>query len=176
MSTLMERAALIRLVILDVDGVLTDGRLYLGDDGQEYKAFFAQDGLGIRLLQASGVIVAIITGKTSTTVIHRMNTLGIKYVFQGQLDKRIAFQQLCTQLQLQPLQVAYVGDDVNDVPVMQQVGLAIAVANAHYLAVQYAHWRTQASGGQGAVREVCELIMQAQGTLTTQLKQYGILL
>lgn len=145
-----------------------------GDDGQEYKAFFAQDGLGIRLLQASGVIVAIITGKTSTTVMHRMNTLGIKYVFQGQLDKLIAFQELCTQLQLQPAQTAYVGDDVNDVAVMQRAGLAIAVANAHPLAVQYAHWQTQAFGGQGAVRELCELIMQAQGTLATQLQRYGI--
>jgi len=174
METLFEKAKQIRLVIFDVDGVLTDGSLYLGDDGQEYKAFYAQDGLGIKLLQATGVMIGIISARTSQVVTHRMKSLGVQYIYQGKLDKLPAFKELCEESQLSPHQVAYVGDDLIDVPVMKQVGLAIAVANAHFLVTKYAHWQTTTTGGRGAVREVCELIMQAQGTYDEQLKRFGI--
>lgn len=175
MKLVLEKAALVRLVIFDVDGVLTDGRLYLDNKGEEYKAFYAQDGLGMTMLQATGVLIAIITARRSEVVTHRMQSLGIKYVYQGQADKVMAFNQLCQQLPLEPQQIAYVGDDLNDIAVMSQVGLAIAVANAHALVIKQAHWQTRAKGGCGAAREVCELIMQAQGTWTTQLGQYGII-
>ncbi len=175
MQAVLAKAALIRVVIFDVDGVLTDGSLYLDNNGQEYKAFYARDGVGMTLLQATGVAIAIITARSSHVVTHRMQSLGIQYVYQGQQNKVNAFNELCHKLQLTPLQVAYVGDDINDIPVMLQVGLAITVADAPALVVQHAHWQTQALGGRGAAREVCELIMQAQGTWTTQLSQYGII-
>jgi len=174
MKNLFERAAKIRLVIFDVDGVLTDGHLFVGDDGQEYKAFHARDGLGMTMLQASGVILGIITGRTSKVVTHRMHLLGIQHVFQGQVDKLPAFQTLCQQLQFNPEQVAYVGDDVIDVPILKEAGLAIAVADANELILPYIHWQTRLPGGRGAAREVCELIMKAQGTLAKQLQRYGI--
>jgi 3-deoxy-D-manno-octulosonate 8-phosphate phosphatase (KDO 8-P phosphatase) len=173
-KSLLEKAELIRLVIFDVDGVLTDGSLYLGNDGEELKAFYVRDGLGMKLLQATGVIIAIITAKISRIVVRRMEELGIHHVFQGQHNKLIAFKMLCEELQLEPQQVAYVGDDVIDVPVMLKVGLAIAVGDADALVVERAHWQTQSAGGRGAAREVCELIMQAQGSLTKQLSRFGI--
>lgn len=173
MKNIFERATQIRLVIFDVDGVLTDGHLFVGDDGQEYKAFHARDGLGMTMLQATGVILGIITGRTSQVVTHRMHLLGIQHVFQGKTNKLPAFQTLCQQLQLLPEQVAYVGDDVIDIPVLKEVGLAIAVADANELILPYIHWQTRLPGGRGAAREVCELIMQAQGTLASQLQRYG---
>ncbi len=174
MDEIITKAALIRLVIFDVDGVLTDGSIFIGDAGEEYKAFFSRDGLGMTMLQRSGVEIGIITGRCSQVVLHRMQSLGIEYIFQGQSDKLPAFQQLCQQLNLQPQQVAYVGDDVIDLPVMQQVGLAIAVGDAHPIVTKYTHWQTHSTGGRGAVREVCELIMQAQGKLAEQLSYYGL--
>jgi 3-deoxy-D-manno-octulosonate 8-phosphate phosphatase (KDO 8-P phosphatase) len=174
METVFEKAKPIRLVIFDVDGVLTDGSIYIGDDGQEYKAFYAPDGLGIKLLQATGVIISIITARNSPVVTHRMKSLGIQYIYQGKLDKLSTYKQLSEELQLKPQQIAYVGDDLLDIPVMREVGLAVAVANAHFLVAKQAHWQTQASGGRGAAREVCELIMQAQGTYATQLAHLGI--
>jgi 3-deoxy-D-manno-octulosonate 8-phosphate phosphatase (KDO 8-P phosphatase) len=173
-KSLLEKAALIRLVVFDVDGVLTDGSLYLGNDGEELKAFYVRDGLGIKLLQSTGVDIGIITAKTSRIVARRMEELGVRHVFQGQHDKLSAFNFLCEELQLEPKQVAYVGDDVIDVPVMLEVGLAIAVGDAHALVVERAHWQTQSAGGRGAAREVCELIMQAQGSLIEQLSRFGI--
>jgi 3-deoxy-D-manno-octulosonate 8-phosphate phosphatase (KDO 8-P phosphatase) len=173
-QTIVEKARQIRLVIFDVDGILTDGSLYFGVEGGEYKVFNARDGMGMVLLQMSGVAIAIITGLTSHAVTQRMESLGIHHVFQGQRNKLEAFHQLCEKLQLTPQQVAYVGDDVNDVPVMSQVGLAITVADAHPWAVKYAHWQTQAAGGHGAAREICDFIMQAQGTFVEQLSHYGI--
>ncbi|MDM8559538.1 3-deoxy-manno-octulosonate-8-phosphatase KdsC [Candidatus Parabeggiatoa sp. HSG14] len=174
MKTIFGKAKQIRLVVFDVDGVLTDGSLYLGEDGHEYKAFYAPDGLGMKLLQATGIIIGIISARTSQVVTHRMLSLGIEHVYQGKLDKLSAFKQLCDKLHIEPQQVAYVGDDLLDIPVMLHVGLAIAVANAHFLVIKNAHWQTQAAGGRGAAREVCELIMQAQGTFTAQLSHHGI--
>lgn len=174
MQWVFEKATQIRLVVFDVDGVLTDGSLYLDDEGKEYKAFYARDGLGMTMLQKTGVIIGIITARRSKVVTHRMQDINVQHVYQGQADKLLALKQLCDKLSLTPQQLAYVGDDLNDVPVMQQVGLAIAVADAHPLVIKQAHWQTQAAGGRGAAREICELIMQAQGTLAEQLNSYGI--
>jgi 3-deoxy-D-manno-octulosonate 8-phosphate phosphatase (KDO 8-P phosphatase) len=172
MKEILERAAKIKLVVFDVDGVLTDGSLFLGDDGQEYKAFNSRDGHGMKMLQRSGVEIAIITGRTSQVVALRMASLGIEQVYQGQQDKITAFEDLLSKLKLDPSEIAYVGDDVVDVPVMRRVGLAIAVADGHALAKAYAHWHTPNRGGRGAARDVCELLMRAQGTLDEQMRQY----
>lgn len=172
MQDIMDKAAAIRLVIFDVDGVLTDGSLFIGDDGQEYKAFNSRDGHGMKMLQASGVDIGIITGRTSQVVKYRMDSLGIKHVYQGQLDKLPAFEELIQQLGLSPEQVAYVGDDVVDLPILVRAGLAIAVQDAHPLVKQHSHWITPNCGGRAAARDVCELIMQSQDTLQSQLGKY----
>jgi 3-deoxy-D-manno-octulosonate 8-phosphate phosphatase (KDO 8-P phosphatase) len=172
MQDILEKAAQIKLVIFDVDGVLTDGGLFFGDDGQEYKAFYSRDGLGMKLLQRSGVEIGVITARSSNVVMHRMENLGIKHVHQGRLDKLSAYHEMIKELNLTPEQTAYVGDDVVDLPVMQIVGLAIAVADAHPMVKQHAHWTTQHGGGRGAARDVCELIMEACGTLETQLRSF----
>lgn len=171
---ILARAKQIKLAIFDVDGVLTDGSLFMGDDGLEYKAFNARDGLGMKMLQATGVTLAIITGKTSQVVEHRMRVLNIKHVLQGQLDKQVAFTKLCHQLKIAPEAVAYLGDDVIDVPVLKKVGLAVAVADAHPMILPYTHWQLAHKGGRGAARELCELIMYAQGNLEAQMQRYGI--
>jgi len=172
MQDIMEKASGVRLVIFDVDGVLTDGSLFIGDDGQEYKAFNSRDGHGMKMLQASGVDIGIITGRTSQVVKYRMDSLGIKHVYQGQQDKLPAFESLLQQLGLVPAQVAYVGDDVVDLPILIRAGLAIAVQDAHPLVKRHCHWITPSTGGRAAARDVCELIMQAQGTLESQLSRY----
>ena len=172
MKDILAKAAQIKLVVFDVDGVLTDGSLFVGDDGQEYKAFHSRDGLGMKLLRKSGVEIGIITARTSEVVKHRMENLDIEHVYQGRLEKLPALEELLAKLRLSFEQTAYVGDDVVDLPVMRQVGLAIAVQDAHPLAKQHAHWQTPHSGGRGAARDVCELIMEAQHTLDTQLKPY----
>jgi len=172
MKDILERAAQIKLVIFDVDGVLTDGSLFLGDDGLEYKAFNSRDGHGMKMLQKSGVTIAIITGRTSKVVEYRMQSLGIEHVYQGQLDKRIAFAELLEKLALDANQVAYVGDDVVDLPVMAKVGLAIAVQDAHSMVLKHAHWQTPSCGGRGAGRDVCEMLMEARGVLQEELDSY----
>ena len=146
MNDILERASQIKLLIFDVDGVLTDGSLFLGDDGQEYKAFHSQDGHGIKMLQKHGVRCAIITGRTSRVVEHRMRNLGIDLIYQGQENKLEGFAHLLERVQLQPEQVAYVGDDVVDLPVMRKVGFAIAVSDAHPWVLKHAHWQTPARG------------------------------
>ena len=172
MKDILARAAQIKLVIFDVDGVLTDGSLFVGDDGQEYKAFHSRDGFGMKLLKNSGVDIGIITARTSEVVKHRMENLGIEHVYQGQLEKLPAFEKLVAKLGLSLEQTAYVGDDVVDLPVLRRAGLAIAVQDAHPLAKQHAHWQTPHGGGRGAARDVCELIMEAQNTLDAQLTKY----
>jgi 3-deoxy-D-manno-octulosonate 8-phosphate phosphatase (KDO 8-P phosphatase) len=172
MQDIFEKARDIRLVIFDVDGVLTDGSLFIGDDGEEYKAFNSRDGHGMKMLQKSGVDIGIITGRTSNVVRHRMDSLGIKHVYQGQLDKLPAFEDLIAKLELKPEQVAYVGDDVVDLPILIRAGFAIAVQDAHEMVKQHSHWTTPNPGGRRAARDVCELIMQAQGTLENQLNYY----
>lgn len=167
-----DRLSGLKLLILDVDGVLTDGRLFFDDLGREYKCFHARDGHGLKLLRQSGVDVAVISGRKSNSVAIRMQSLGITHVYQGHEDKRAAFIEILRAFNVSPKQVAYVGDDVLDLPIMMQVGFAVAVADANFAVKQRADWCTQTPGGLGAVREVCDLIMQAQGTFDAMLQSY----
>ena len=170
MQDIQHKAAAIRLIIFDVDGVLTDGSLFIGDDGQEYKAFNSKDGHGMVMLQETGVQIAIITGRTSEVVRIRMASLGIERLYQGKRQKLPAYEELKQLTGFSDEQIAY--DDVVDLPVMTKVGLAIAVQDAHELAKQHAHWITPSGGGRGAAREVCELIMDAQGNLQRLMQLY----
>lgn len=172
MKDILARAKAIKLVIFDVDGVLTDGRLFLGDDGQEYKAFNSKDGHGIKMLQSTGVDIGIITGRTSEVVRIRMESLGISHVYQGKRDKLPSYYELRDKLNLTDDEIAYVGDDVVDLPIMSKVGLAIAVQDAHPFVIQHAHWQTPHAGGCGAGRDVCELLMESQGHLQQTLESY----
>jgi len=168
----LEKAAKIKLVIFDVDGVLTDGSLFLGDDGLEYKAFHSLDGHGMKMLQDSGVDIAIITARTSKVVEYRMASLNIEHVYQGAKDKIVAFNKLVEKLHISTDEIAYVGDDVVDLPVMTKVGLAITPDNGHPFVVEHADWQTTRPGGRGAARDVVELIMEAQGKLQDKLQSY----
>jgi 3-deoxy-D-manno-octulosonate 8-phosphate phosphatase (KDO 8-P phosphatase) len=168
----MEQARRIRLLILDVDGVLTDGKLFFDYQGNEYKSFHARDGHGMKMLQQSGVVIAVISGRESPIVTLRMQSLGVTHVYQGQEDKRAAFNALLEKLALSSDEVAYVGDDVIDLPVMMHVGLAIAVADANEAVKACADWNTTLNGGVGAVREVCDLILQAQDKFEPLLEHY----
>lgn len=172
MQKIIEKAKLIRLVIFDVDGVLTDGKLFFDEQGREYKSFNTKDGHGFKMLHGSGVDIAIISGRQSHSVSVRMANLGVKHVFQGQEDKTIAFKALCEKLSLQPEQVAYVGDDLPDLPLMNRVGLSIAVGDAHIAVKSQADWCTTLAGGNGAAREVCDLVMRAQQTLETSIRSH----
>jgi 3-deoxy-D-manno-octulosonate 8-phosphate phosphatase (KDO 8-P phosphatase) len=172
MKDILERTKEIKLVIFDVDGVLTDGSIIIGDDGEEYKAFHSRDGHGMRLLQYTGVEIGIITGRTSKVVEYRMNSLGINHLYQGQKVKLPAFEDMIDRLGIKPAQCAYVGDDWVDLAVMKRVGLAIAVQDADAIVKKHAHWITPANGGKGAAREVCELIMEGQGSLQDQIERH----
>jgi len=168
----LARAAKIRLVIFDVDGVLTDGKLYFDEQGYEYKCFHVRDGHGIKLLRTTGVESAVISGRRAASVTRRMENLGIHLVYQGIEDKLGVFDSLCQELSLSPEQVAHVGDDLVDLPVMRRVGLSIAVADAHSSVLPHTDWQTRNPGGNGAAREVCDLIMEAQGTLAGVIHRY----
>ncbi len=172
MQDVLARAKAVRLVIFDVDGVLTDGSLFLGDQGEEYKAFNSRDGHGMTMLQETGVILAVITGRTSEVVRLRMESLGIQHLFQGRRDKLPAYEDLKRSLGLEDAQIAYVGDDLMDLPILRRAGLAVAVGDAHPLVQRHAHWQTPSGGGRGAARDLCELIMEAQGTLPGMLECY----
>lgn len=167
------RAGRLRVVGFDVDGVLTDGRLYYNDRGEEMKAFSTLDGHGIKMLAGCGIVVAIITGRRSPTVEHRARNLGINYLFQGIEDKRAAMFSLLGDLGIEPEHAAYMGDDVVDLPVMQACGFAAAPANAHSLVRERAHWVSGARGGEGAVRECCDFVLGAQGKLDLALRPYA---
>lgn len=173
---LLNRAKAIRLLLLDVDGVLTDGRLYYGNNGEELKAFNIQDGLGIKLLQRNDIQVGIITGRSSELVARRASELGIKLIVQGREDKLTALEEtldaVSEESRLQMEQIAFLGDDLPDVAVIRRVGLGVAVANAREFVVENAHWQTTAKGGHGAVRELAEMILQAQGKLDSTLSSY----
>ena len=169
---LAQRIQAIRLVAFDVDGILTDGGLYLTDSGEEFKRFNSLDGHGLKMLKASGVELAIITGRTSRCVELRAKNLGITRLYQGVEDKWGTMQTLLAELNLAAEAAAYMGDDVVDLPVMRRMGLSISVPNAPQVVRDHAHYLTQREGGHGAVREACELIMSAQGTLDTQLAPY----
>jgi len=157
--------------VLDVDGVLTDGKLYFDHAGNEMKAFNTRDGLGMKALQRVGIEVAVITGRKSEAVSYRMNQLGIAHVYQGREDKLDAFLDLLKITRLDAQQVCFAGDDWIDLPVLMRVGLAVSVADAEDHVKQQAHWITQRNGGHGAVREICNLILKAQGKDQTILDE-----
>ena len=169
---LSKRAASIKLLLLDVDGVLTDGRLFFGNNGEEFKSFSTLDGQGIKTLQKSGVKVGIITGRTSNLVARRANDLGISIVVQGREDKWDALQEILQEHPAGLDEIAFMGDDWPDLTVMTRVGLALTVANAHPSVASRAHWQSSERGGEGAVRAACDLIMQAQGTFDAALASY----
>ena len=174
MHDVIEKAKNIRIVIFDVDGVLTDGTLYFTDSGEEIKAFNSRDGHGMKMLKASGVELAIITARESRSVKLRAENLNITLLYQGEKNKLKVFESLVTKLKLDMSSCAYVGDDLIDLPVMTRCGLSICVPSSPILVKKHAHYVTNSEGGQGAVREVCEMIMRSQGTLDEQLEKYLI--
>lgn len=161
------RAQKIKLLICDIDGVFSDGRIYLGNQGEELKAFNTKDGFGIKALINSGFEVAVITGRHSQIVQQRMTSLTVPYIYQGQENKLQAYQQLKDKLQLSDEQIAYIGDDGPDLPVMELVGLAVAVNDAHPLIKRISHYTTMLPGGFGAVRELTDLLMLENGKSLT---------
>lgn len=169
---LHERVRAVRIVIFDVDGVLTDGSLFYGDDGQEYKSFNSRDGHGIKMLRDSGVEAAILTGRTSKVVMHRARNLGISRIVQGSHDKLASYEAMLAELALKPEETAFMGDDLVDLPVLRRCGLACSVPDAPDEVKERAHYVTRAGAGRGAARELCELIMRTQGTWAEQLAKY----
>ena len=173
---ILSRAKSIRLLLLDVDGVLTDGQLYFGNNGEELKTFNIQDGLGIKLLQKNGVEVGIITGRSSALLTRRAEELGIKLVIQGREDKLAALEEVLRndkeKYSYKMQEIAFLGDDLPDLAVISRVGLGVAVADAHNFVAKHAHWQTSKKGGCGAVRELAELILQAKDTLDSILLDY----
>jgi 3-deoxy-D-manno-octulosonate 8-phosphate phosphatase (KDO 8-P phosphatase) len=172
MQDIYAKARRVRLAAFDVDGVMTDGALYLTDGGEEIKAYHSLDGHGLKMLRQSGVELAIITGRTSRNVALRAKNLGIELLYQGVEDKAIAFAELLAARGLEASATAYMGDDVVDLPVLTRCGLALSVPDAPLIVKQHVDYVTRAGGGRGAVREICELIMHAQGTLDTRLQSY----
>ena len=173
MTYARDKALPIKLLALDVDGVLTDGRIYYGNNGEELKAFNIKDGLGIKLLQRAGVTVAIITGRESAIVTRRATELGISNVIQGREDKRQALEELCKRLGLSLDECAYMGDDLPDLGAINSVGLGMGVADAAGPVREAAHWCSSLCGGAGAVREACEFILQAKGKLAELEETYS---
>lgn len=171
-SELQAKAHNIKLLLLDVDGVLTDGRLYFSNGGEEFKAFSTLDGHGIKMLQKSGVRVGIITGRTSNLVAKRASDLGITILIQGREDKWDALQEILNEHPFALDEIAFMGDDWPDLTVMCRVGLALTPANGHFSVVERSHWQSKARGGEGAVREVCDLIMKAQNSFDRVLQNY----
>ena len=168
----LKLASKIRMVLFDVDGVLTDGRLFFSDSGDETKSFHSRDGLGINLLQESGVGVGIITARQSKLVAHRARDLNIQHLYQGRKEKFPAYLELCENLQLSADEVAFVGDDVVDLPIMLNVGLAVTVPQGHHIVKERSHWTTPHEAGAGAARDVCELIMHAQDSYSKVMAQF----
>ena len=169
---ILAKAKRVELIIFDVDGVLTNGALILGDHGNEYKMFHVRDGFGLVMLRNSGCHIAAISGRSLAVASQYLTELGIEYIYQNQTDKNQAFEDLLSKLKLEAQAAAYVGDDFIDLPVMDNAGFAIAVADAHPQVIKAADWTTKAKGGHGAAREVCELIMQARGTLADQVQRF----
>jgi 3-deoxy-D-manno-octulosonate 8-phosphate phosphatase (KDO 8-P phosphatase) len=172
MQDILAKAKNIRLVIFDVDGVLTTGALTYRPDGSEDKTFHVQDGMGMRMLASSGIHVAIITARNSPVVEKRMQDLNIEHVYQGYSDKIIAFEDVKKKLNMQDHEIAYMGDDLPDLPVMLRVGLSISVPNGASIIQQHANYVTKKKGGKGAVRELSDLILQAQNKYDVLIKNY----
>ena len=167
MQGLNEKARAIRCLICDVDGVLTDGRIYLSPQGDQFSVFHAHDGLGLKMLLRAGIEVGIITARESPLAKSRLEELGIRHVYHGQEDKRIAYEKIRTDLQLEHAQMAFIGDDLVDLACIRLAGLGITVPNAVPLLFEHADWQTTKHGGNGAVREVAELLLSAQDKLQT---------
>ncbi|MBM4195999.1 MAG: HAD-IIIA family hydrolase [Gammaproteobacteria bacterium] len=159
---LLDRAARIRLLVLDVDGVMTDGRLWYDAAGREFKAFNVRDGYGIRQLMRAGITVAVISGRASESAAGRMRDLGIEHALLGREDKEPAFDELLARTRIAAAETACVGDDAPDIPLLRRAGLAVAVADCHECLAPVAAWRTSRPGGRGAVREVCDLLLAAR--------------
>ena len=172
MNKLIEHAKNIKCLICDLDGVLTDGLLYIDNHFNELKTFHIRDGVGLKLLMAAGIEVAVITGSHNAVVDHRMQQLGIVHYYKNQLDKQEAFKELKNRLNLQNEDIAYIGDDIPDVPIMQQVGFSVAVADAVHHIKEIALWQTSLPGGRGAVRELCDLILNAQNKMDLAIAGY----
>lgn len=171
-NELEQRLRAVRLLALDVDGVLTDGRIYVADTGERIRAFDVKDGSGIVYLQRAGVRVALLSGENRDAVRHRAERLGIETALLGYKDKRLGLAELLKAEEARPEAICYVGDDLPDLPVMRAVGLGVAVADAHPLVLAEAGWVTSKPGGRGAVREVCERILKAQGKWRGILARY----
>jgi 3-deoxy-D-manno-octulosonate 8-phosphate phosphatase (KDO 8-P phosphatase) len=170
-SLVERRASRIKLLLMDCDGVLTDGSIWLVEDGEQ-KAFNVKDGLGIDLLHKAGLKSGVISGRTSQTLAQRAGELGMAFVRQGEPDKIAAFQEILTAAGVESNEVAYIGDDLNDIPLMRRSEFAVAVADAVEEARSVAHYVTEARGGEGAVREVIEIILRAQGRWSDIVKRY----
>jgi 3-deoxy-D-manno-octulosonate 8-phosphate phosphatase (KDO 8-P phosphatase) len=172
MQSIAERAQRIKIAVFDVDGVMTDGSLYLSDAGEEIKAYHVLDGHGLKMLKHSGVQLAIITSRKSRGVERRAENLGITHLYQGVENKLVTFNSLLGALQLDAADASYMGDDLLDLAVLRRAGLAVSVPDAPAFVKQHVHYVTQARGGNGAVRECCELIMSHQGTLQALQESY----
>jgi len=171
-ASLLRKAAGIRLLALDVDGIMSDGKLYFSAQGDELKAFNILDGLGLKQLMAAGITLAVITGRKSPLTERRMKDLGIPHLMQGREDKKVALQELVSTMDIEPEAIAYMGDDLPDLPALRYAGLAITVPNGYWLVRQNADYCTSVSGGNGAVREACDLLLAAQGKLDKALSGY----
>lgn len=169
---IVEKAKKIKLLILDIDGVLSDNRLHYGDEGVEYKSFFTRDGHGMVMLQKSGIEIGIITGRKSKLIDIRMKDLKVKHVYQGVPDKLPHFLELVERLQLSFDEIAYVGDDILDLPILMRVGLAMAPKDADKEVLSRVMFTSKFNGGQGCVREVCELLLKSQGLWQKQMDFY----
>ena len=169
---LIARAHRIRLAIFDVDGVLTDGTLYLSERGEEMKAFNILDGLGLKMLAAGGIVTALLSGRKSKIVALRAKEIGISHLLQGVDDKLGAYHRLLRKLALAEEETSFMGDDLPDLPVLRRCGFAFSVPNAPELVRSHVHYVTRAPGGQGAAREACEFLLRARGTLENQLRTY----
>lgn len=168
----IEKAKAIRLLILDVDGILTTGALYLGNNGIDMRGFHIHDGLGIKLLQKTGVTVAVISGKKSEAVFDRLKHLGLEHIYLGHENKLPAYEELKLKLSLKDEEIAHMGDDLPDLPLLRRVGLAFSVPGAVELVKQHVDFITNTKGGKGAVREACEFIMNAQDKYDSVIQSY----
>lgn len=173
-ASLIKKIKAVKLLILDVDGVMTDGRIIYDDDGKELKIFDVKDGHGIKLLMRTGIDVAIITARESRVVLHRAKNLGIDIVYQKAMDKVEAFNEILQKKQLSEKEVAYVGDELVDIPLLRKVGFAVAVNDAVAEVKKYVDFVTEKKGGQGAVREICELILKTQGRWGEATEKYSM--
>ncbi len=171
-AAVLERAAAVRLAVFDVDGVFTDGRLYLSESGEEMRAFCVHDGLGIRLLVQAGVEVAILSGRASKSLPARMQELGVQHCLMGRFNKWEAFTELAAPLGISAEESCFVGDDLVDLPLLRRGRLAIAPADAHPLVREVAHWVTRQPGGDGVVRQVCESLLKARGAWQQVMDHY----